>query len=80
MSFLQGVEETLCLDCAVARGHSGQSIKIMCSDNVRVLERLARYLEEHEMLKGKKAGMPCEHLLHVSTHGGLAMITKVFRC
>ena len=78
--FFQGIEETLCLDCAVARGHSGQSIKIMCSDNVRVLERLARYLEEHELLKGKNAGMPCETLLPVCMHGGLAVITKVFRC
>ena len=74
VSFLQGVEETLCLNCAVARGHSRQSIKIMCSDNVRVLERLARYLEEHELLKGKNAGPPIEYLLPVCMHGGLAMV------
>ena len=58
----QGVQETMCLDCAVAHSqsrhsHGGHSLKILCSRNIRALERRAKYLEEHSLLKGRTAGV-----------------------
>lgn len=57
----QGIQETMCLDCAVAHSHSGHSLKILCSRNIRALERRAKFLEQHSLLKGRTAGAcgPC---------------------
>ncbi len=60
----------MCLDCAVAHSqsrhsHGGHFLKILCSRNIRALERRAKYLEEHSLLKGRTAGVHLTpHLLY----------------
>lgn len=53
----QGIQETLCLDCAVAREDTGHSLRILCSRNIRELEHRAKYLEQHSLLKGRTDGV-----------------------
>ena len=47
----------MCLDCAVAHSHSGHSLKILCSTNIKTLEQRAKFLEQHSLLKGRTAGV-----------------------
>ena len=61
---MQGHEETLCLDCAVAMAHPGCKMFILCSKQIKELEDRARWLEQHSLLKGRTAGTDC-HLFHL---------------
>ena len=54
---VQGLQETLCLDCAMATsGRKGCTTSIMCSRHIPALEETARWLEQHSLLKNRSQG------------------------
>ncbi len=54
---MQGLQETLCLDCAMATsGRKGCTTSIMCSRHIPALEETARWLEQHSLLKNRSQG------------------------
>ncbi|CAK0750013.1 hypothetical protein CVIRNUC_001956 [Coccomyxa viridis] len=53
-SLAAGLQETLCLDCAMATsGRKGCTTSIMCSRHIPALEETARWLEQHSLLKNR---------------------------